>query len=183
MIAGGGAGAVDWHGKDVITAHLTITASTQAERVANLIWMRNINGAPMKFSELEAFMLKRNVTMSKSTWHALRNDEYRVVMLEILDGVAAFFKVPRAFLMYEDATIPEVYQRNLAAVEEARTNDAVEQIDRILKTFSPERRKIIWARQENYRRRELNANGEGALAVAKESGDTKSIQIKGSNPD
>lgn len=121
---------------DIITQALTITKETQADRVNNLVAMSALNGGePMKFSDLQEFLLKRDVKMSKSSWHALRNIEYKVVKLEILSGVADFFGVDKNFLMHEETEEPEVYSRNLVELKKLRTDEAVEMFYRHASRF------------------------------------------------
>lgn len=96
---------------DVLTKGMTITAETQAERLNSLVMMSGLNGhSPMKFNELVVFLKEtEGITISKSTWHAMRNEDYKVVKIEILHGVASFFKVDKEFLSREEAPAPEGY--------------------------------------------------------------------------
>ncbi|WP_411734206.1 hypothetical protein [Paeniglutamicibacter sp.] len=116
---------------DIITQTLTITKETQAERVNNLVAMWALrSGSPLKIGDLQTFMSQRKITISTSTWHALRNTAYKVVKLEILSGVADYFDIDKSFLMYEEAAVPEEYKQNLEKLEQNRVEEAVEAMHR-----------------------------------------------------
>ncbi len=121
---------------DLITKQMTITNETQAERINNMVSMYEVvQHSPMKFPDLVAFMQDtRNVSISKSSWHLLRNPKHKVVKLDILTGVAAFFGEADKFLMLEEAQPSPRYQENLIRLQQQRVAKTIELLyQRVLK--------------------------------------------------
>ncbi|MGL3807308.1 hypothetical protein ACSYDW_14540 [Paeniglutamicibacter sp. R2-26] len=100
---------------------VTISAETQANRFDALLTLQEQNGGPLTFQDAVGLMAKRDVVLSRSTWHKLRDPKYLIKNFNVLAAFADVFGVDGEYLINEDAVVPEAIASQLQTLAAVRT--------------------------------------------------------------
>ena len=126
-------------------ATVTITAETQAERLAGLVALAEASGTPARYSDVAQRLADSDTKIGRTSWYDLLDPGQRVSKIEILVGVARYFKVEPEFLIREEAPSPEGFTEALDEMNETRAREFVTFAARQALRLPPAARKLAIA--------------------------------------
>lgn len=120
---------------------ISIAQDTLAARLSLLLDARKVNGLPADFATIQAGVQAHGANLSRPRWAYIRqpSSSHRTKDTAMLSALAAFFDVDGAYLIEDEAPIPEALQALIPAIRAQREAAVAAYAARLLGDVSPEK--------------------------------------------